>query len=89
MPTANGVVDVALISSSLNYEVFLNGISKGAQTASYAAGTDHRIGALNESNSSLARFGGRIYEIIAYAEAHDATKRAQVLDYLVSKYAHR
>ncbi len=68
----------SLESSNINYELFHNGVSEGAKTGSYAAGTDHRI--------SYYDLTGDIGEVIIYNTALNSARRTLVENYLSAKY---
>ena len=84
MPTT-GNHRFELRSDGSNYEFFLDTVSKGAQAASFAAGTSHTIGRPDDSNAAKY-FAGDIFEIILYSAIQSAGSISAINSYLASRY---
>lgn len=69
-------------SSSSAYEMWWDGVSKGAQAAGYSAGTQHRIGA----NTTGSYSEGDLFEIIIFPAALDSSQLDLVHNYIRAKY---
>lgn len=82
-PPSSGSHIFTVKSSASTYEVFFDGVSQGAQTAAYSAGTYHRLGMPASSNAVL---NGDISEVIVYSTALSGGSIAQVEAYLEAKY---
>jgi hypothetical protein len=73
---------VSLISSASTYNVWLDGVDKGAQTANYAAGTFHVVG----TDGGSGPLNGDVAEIIVYDSALSDPDRTTVEAYLTTKW---
>ena len=62
----------------------LDGTTKGAQAASYAAGTSHQVGGDDGTNTKW--LNGDIAEVLAYDSALATGDRRRVESYLARKY---
>lgn len=64
----------------------LDGSSSSYHTATTTSDTESLSSGVGASPTGVARFGGDIAEILIYHDAHDATERAQMWDYLNAKW---
>jgi hypothetical protein len=75
---------VSVVSSAVDYQVWLDGVDAGVQAAGYEAGTFHSIGTDIGNGIYL---DGDIAEVLVYDTALSAPNRTAVEAYLVAKYA--
>ncbi len=84
MPSSGNHV-FALVSSSSQYEFFLDNVSKNNQTASYSAGNTHSIGGPDNGNASKY-YNGDIATILLYATALNNAQLTSIYNDLKTKY---
>lgn len=71
------------LSSSSTYEVWIDQVSQGSQTAGFDGGNDHEIGYQDGQGYYTAC---DVAELICYDSALNSTQRGQVETYLKNKY---
>jgi len=74
-----------LRSSASGWEMFIDGVSRGAAGANYSAGGDYRIAMPDDSQGSKYLVGD-IAEIIAFDSQLTATQRQAIGGFLAGKY---
>lgn len=83
--TITGVYDIANTDLYLYVDGTLEGTNSAYQTATTTSDTDSGQVSVGEVSASAA-FDGDIAEVLIYHDAHDATERAQMWDYLNAKW---
>jgi hypothetical protein len=81
MPNS-GTHMVSLISSASTYNVWLDGVDKGAQAANYEAGIFHVVG----TDGGSGPLAGDVAEVLVYAAALSTEDRTAVEAYLTEKW---
>ena len=82
MPTSGDVVIIGTSSSSA-YEVFVDNVSAGSQSAAFTAGDFLRLGRNGLGN---VYFNNYIFEYVEFNEAFNSTQRNNLFSYLSTRW---